>query len=146
MISVLFLCAHNPSLARIAEAYLSALGEDRFLAVSAGLKPGRLDPFVARALQEEGIDISGEKTPGVFDLHRDGGSYQYVITIGSKEGVESFPVFPGRPMKMYWSFPDPAAFHGTDAMVMAKVRIVRDEMKRTVRQFLEKIRTEEPPN
>jgi hypothetical protein len=49
-------------------------------------------------------------------------------------------------MKMYWSFPDPAAFHGTDAMVMAKVRIVRDEMKRTVRQFLEKIRTEEPPN
>ena len=34
---------------------------------SAGIEPGKLDPFVVRALQGDGIDISGKKTQNVFD-------------------------------------------------------------------------------
>ena len=40
------------------------LGGDRFEVESAGLEPGKLNPYVVRALREEGIDISGKPPRG----------------------------------------------------------------------------------
>jgi arsenate reductase len=68
MPKVLFLCVHNSARSQMAEAYLRRFGGAEFEVDSAGLEPGRLNPYVVRALAEEGIDISGKKTQSVFEL------------------------------------------------------------------------------
>ena len=79
----------------MAEAYLRKLGGLEFEVESAGLEPGKLNPHVVRVLAEEGIDISGKKTQGVFDLYKAGKRYDYVITVCSKEAADRCPFSPG---------------------------------------------------
>ncbi|MGA2479691.1 MAG: arsenate reductase ArsC [Spirochaetia bacterium] len=140
MISVLCLCVHNSARSQMAEAYLRLLGGDLFEVESAGLEPGSLNPFVVRALKEEGIDISGKKTQDVFALYKAGRTYRYVITVCSREAAERCPVFPGRSEKLHWPFPDPSTFTGTDEQVLAAVRALRDEIREKVRQFVAETR------
>ena len=51
---VLFVCTHNSARSQMAEAYLRRFGGDVFEVESAGLEPGKLNPYVVRALKEEG--------------------------------------------------------------------------------------------
>ena len=136
MISVLFLCVHNAGRSQIAEAYLKKFGGDLFLVESAGLEPGNLNSYVVRTLQEDGIDISTHPTQSVFELSRQKRTFQYIITVCSRDAAGSCPVFPGKHHNLHWSLPDPASFAGTDEQIMANVRIVRDEIKRAVRAFV----------
>ena len=55
---VLFVCIHNSARSQMAEAWLNHLYGDRFEAMSAGLEPGTLNPYVVRVMAEDGIDIS----------------------------------------------------------------------------------------
>lgn len=138
MTKVLFLCVHNSSRSQMAEAFLKEHGAGRFEVESAGLEPGKLNPFVVRAMGEVGIDISGNPTKSVFDLRAAGRTYDVVVTVCSKEAAEKCPVFPGLSERLHWPFPDPASFAGSDDEVMAKVREVRDMIERAVRDFVAK--------
>ncbi len=140
MIKILCLCVHNSARSQMAEEYVRKLGGDIIEVESAGLDPGELNPYVVRALREEGIDISGKKTQSVFDLSRGGRSYRYVITVCSKDAAERCPVFPGRSERLHWPFPDPSIFQGTDDQIMAQVREVRDSIKARVRAFVADVR------
>ena len=140
MVSILCLCVHNSARSQMAEAYFRKLGGDIFEVESAGLEPGKLNPFVVRALQEDGIDISGKKTQDVFALYTAGRSYRYVITVCSSEAAERCPIFPGLSEKLHWPFPDPSTFTGTDEEIMARVRGVRDAIREKVRGFVESFR------
>jgi len=135
MPKVLFVCTHNSARSQMAEAYLKKFTEDRFEVESAGIEPGKLNPYVVRALAEEGIDISGHKTQGVFDLLKAGRSYNFVIAVCSKEAADRCPIFPGRSKRLIWSYPDPSTFTGSDEEIMAQVREVRDAIKARVNQF-----------
>ena len=137
MNSVLFLCVHNSARSQMAEAYLKKFAGEVFQAESAGLEPGKLNPYVVRVLQEDGIDISSNKTQSVFELYKAGRLYRYVITVCSKEAAERCPIFPGRTERLYWPFPDPSAFTGSDEEIMTQVRAVRDEIEAKVRAFVE---------
>jgi arsenate reductase len=136
MKKVLFLCVHNSARSQIAEAYLRQLGGNDFEVESAGLEPGTLNPYVVRALKEDGIDISGKKTQDVFELYKAGRRYSCVITVCSREAAERCPIFPGRTMRLHWPFSDPAAFQGSDDEIMAQVREVRDAIREKVREFV----------
>ena len=135
MTRVLFLCVHNSARSQMAEAYLKRFGGAGFEVESAGLEPGKLNPYVVRSLLEEGIDISSRATQSVFDLYKAGRTYHYVITVCSKEAAERCPIFPGRAQKLHWPFPDPSTFTGTDDEIMARVREVRDAIREKVREF-----------
>jgi len=136
MTKVLFLCVHNSARSQMAEAFLKRLAGDRFMAESAGLEPGRLNPFVVRAMAEVGIDISGNPTKSVFDLFKAGKVYQAVITVCSKEAAERCPVFPGLAERHHWPFADPSSFTGSDEEIMVQVRAVRDEIEAAVKAFI----------
>lgn len=56
---VLFLCTHNSARSQMAEGLLRAMYGDRYESFSAGTEPGKLNPYVVRAMAEIGIDISG---------------------------------------------------------------------------------------
>jgi arsenate reductase len=121
----------------MAEAYLKKFGGARFEVESAGLEPGTLNPYVVRALSEEGMDISGKKTQGVFDLLKQGRSYNFVIAVCAKEAADRCPIFPGHAKRLVWSYPDPSTFTGSDEEIMTRVREVRDAIKDRVRTFSE---------
>lgn len=135
MARVLFLCVHNSARSQVAEAYLRRFGGSEVEVESAGLEPGKLNPFVVRALREDGIDISSRGTQSVFDLYKAGRTYDYVVTVCSKEAAERCPIFPGAARKLHWPFADPSTFRGTDEQVMAAVREVRDAIREKVREF-----------
>ncbi len=136
MPKVLFVCTHNSARSQMAEAYLKKSAGDRFEVESAGLEPGKLNPYVVRALAEDGIDISGKQTQSAFDLMKKGRSYNFVIAVCSKEAADRCPIFPGHAKRFVWPFPDPSTFAGSDDQIMTRVREVRDAIKERVQQFL----------
>ena len=85
MIKVLFVCIHNSARSQIAEAYLNKMAGDRFIAESAGIEPGTLNPLVVKSMLQEGLDISGNKTKSVFDFYKQGRIFDYVITVCDKK-------------------------------------------------------------
>jgi arsenate reductase len=116
---------------------LNQLAGDKFEAESAGLEPGELNPLVVKAMQEVGIDISGNKTKSVFDFYKQGRSYNYVITVCDESQSEQCPIFPGIAKKLHWGFSDPSSFQGTGQEKLKKVKRVRDEIKATIEKWLE---------
>ena len=136
-IRVLFVCIHNSGRSQMAEALLKAEGGDRFEVESAGFEPGTLNPIVVAALNEIGIDISQAKTKSVFDLYKQGRLYQHVITVCDESNSERCPIFPGVVReRTNWSFKDPSSFQGTPEDRLAQTRIVRDEIKNQIEEFI----------
>ena len=134
---VLFVCVHNSARSQMAEELLRKMAGDRFEAESAGIEPGELNPIVVDVLKEEGIDIAGKKTTAVIDLIKKGEHYGYVITVCDESSAERCPIFPGVTTRLHWSFTDPSTFEGTYPEKLAKVRVVKEEIKDRLRQWIE---------
>jgi arsenate reductase len=130
--SVLFICVHNSARSQMAEAFLNHLCPDDFIAESAGMEPGQLNPLVVEAMLEVGIDISGKSTKGVFDLFKAGRLFAHVISVCDAAATERCPVFPGFCQRHQWSFPDPSAVTGTREQRMEKIRAIRDSIREHV--------------
>jgi arsenate reductase len=133
---VLFVCIHNSARSQMAEAWLRHVAGDRFEVESAGLEPGKLNPFVVEAMKQVGIDISLHSPKGVQDLLNAGKTYDYVIAVCDKEAAEKCPIFPGGSMKLHWSFPDPSAATGDHNNKLRVAAEVRDTIKATIEQWL----------
>jgi arsenate reductase len=132
---VLFICVHNSARSQMAEAFLNRFAGERFAAESAGLQPGVLNPLVVKALAETGIDIAAKATRSAFDLLRRGEWFGWVITVCDESQAEGCPIFPGAGRREHWSFPDPAAFTGSDDEKMSQVRALRDRISARVREW-----------
>lgn len=135
-LKVLFVCIHNSARSQMAEAYLNKFGSTRFIAESAGLEPGTINPIVVDVMKEDGIDISQNKAKGVFDLFKSGNFYSYVITVCDKEAAERCPIFPGAKQELNWSFKDPSGILGSYDEKLAATRIIRDEIKETILEWI----------
>jgi arsenate reductase (thioredoxin) len=145
-IRVLFVCIHNSARSQMAEAFLNGFGSDNFFAESAGIEPGTLNPMVVKAMAEIGYDISNNKTKSVFDYHKQGRAYDYVITVCDPEAAERCPVFPGKVKRLHWGFRDPSTLTGTDPEKMKEIRIIRDRIKEAVIAFIKEISRIEKEN
>ncbi len=136
MEKILFVCIHNSARSQMAEALLNHLGKGKFLAESAGIEAGTLNPNVVRVMQEIGIDISHHTTNNVFDFYREGRTYNAVITVCDAANAERCPVFPGLTRRIAWSFTDPSQFAGSQEEILEQTRKVRDEIKEKVSAFI----------
>ncbi|MFN3659637.1 MAG: arsenate reductase ArsC [Brevinematales bacterium] len=137
MVRVLFVCVHNSARSQMAEAFLNHWGKGHFIAESGGIKPGTLNPLAIQVMAEKGIDISQQRPKAVFDLYKEGRKYDYVITVCEKEAAERCPIFPGRNIRIEWSFPNPASLTGTEQEKLEKMRQIRDDIERHVLAFIE---------
>ncbi len=133
---VLFLCVHNSARSQMAEAFLNELAPDEFEAQSAGFEPRELNPLAIKVMAEAGIDISEKKSKAVFDLMKKGEFFAYVITVCDEASAERCPIFPGVTHRLHWSFEDPSAFTGSEEEKLAKTRIIRDQIKAKVEEFI----------
>ena len=136
---VLFVCIHNSARSQIAEAYLNLFGNGKFDAESAGLEPGGLNPFAVEAMKEDGIDISNNKVKDVFDFFKKGKMYGYVITVCDEASAERCPIFPGVCERLHWSFADPAAIEGTYEEKLTGTRIIRDQIKMKIKDWIREV-------
>ena len=132
---VLFICVHNAARSQMAEAFMHHLCGDRFIAESAGLEPGVLNPLVVEAMKETGIDISNNKTKSVFDFYTQGKLYRYVITVCDQASSEQCPLFPGITARLHWSFEDPSKLTGDHEEQLRQVKEVRDRIRLKIEEF-----------
>jgi len=133
---VLFVCIHNSARSQMAEGWLRYLGGERFEVESAGLEPGKLNPFVVEAMAESGIDISHHTAKGVTDLLDAGKRFDYVIAVCDKEAAERCPLFPGEGARLHWSFPDPSAATGDAGDKLRVAMHVRDAIRAKIESWL----------
>lgn len=122
--NVLFVCVHNSARSVMAEALLNAKCGDEFVASSAGLEPGTLNPLVREVLAERGMDVSGHQPRAVFDVIKSGQLFSHVITVCDDASAQRCPIFPGVTQRLHWSFPDPSQFEGTHEEKLAQTREV----------------------
>jgi arsenate reductase len=132
---VLFICVHNSARSQIAQEMLNKMCGDYFEAQSAGLESGTLNPLAVEVLREEGTDIAGRETRGVFDFVKSGEKFAYVISVCDGANAERCPTFPGITTRLAWSFPDPSTFQGTWEEKLAQTREVRDQIKNQIQEF-----------
>lgn len=135
-IKVLFVCVHNSARSQMAEAFLKKIGGKKFEVVSAGLKPGKLNPIVIEVMKEAGIDISHNQTKSVFDFYKQGKPYNYVITVCDESQSQGCPIFLGGSKKVYWGFSDPSSFEGSQDLKLEKTRVVRDQIKYQIEEWV----------
>ena len=133
---VLFVCIHNSARSQMAEAFLNKYGSDKFIAESAGIEPGTLNPLVVKVMAEKGIDISKNETKSVFDFVKQGKSYDIIVTVCDTEAAERCPVFPGKGMRLHWDFPDPSSVPGTESEKLVRIRPIRDAIESKIKEFI----------
>jgi arsenate reductase len=130
---VLFLCTHNSARSQMAEGVLRNIGEDRFEVHSAGTEATRVRPLAVRAMDEIGIDISGQESKTLERYL--GEPFDYVITV-CDEANEACPFFPGAKNRLHWSFRDPSRATGSDEERLEVFREVRDEIRERIEKDL----------
>ena len=132
---VLFVCIHNSARSQMAEAWMNHLCGDRFEAESAGLEPGALNPLAVAVMKEAGIDISHKATRSVFDVLKAGTLFSYVITVCDESAAEACPIFPGPAKHVHLGFTDPSRVEDTPEEKLARVRVIRDSIRKAVEDF-----------
>ncbi len=126
----------------MAEAFINNFYGDKFIADSAGLEPGILNPLVVKSMAEIGIDISKKATKDVFEIYKSGAFFDYVITVCDEASGQRCPIFPGTLKTIHWSFEDPSTFTGTEEEKLQKIAKVRDEIKNKIDNFINSINKE----
>jgi arsenate reductase len=128
MKTLLFICTHNSARSQMAEAFLNALCGDRYEAKSAAITPTQINPYVAKAMAEIGIDLSTHRSKSILEFQ--GKTFDFAVTV-CDAAREACPFFPGE-KEIHKSFPDPSAFKGSEEEILRKVRVIRDEIKKWV--------------
>jgi arsenate reductase (thioredoxin) len=123
---VLFLCTHNSARSQMAEGLLRHYAGDRFEVMSAGTEATHVRPLAVRAMDELGIDISGQESNTLQRYL--GQPFDYVITVCDAAN-EACPFFPGARQRLHWSLPDLAAAEGAEEERLEVFRLVRDRLR-----------------
>ncbi|MCA0270934.1 MAG: helix-turn-helix domain-containing protein [Proteobacteria bacterium] len=114
---VLFICSGNSARSIFAEALLRDLGQGKFRAFSAGIRPGSaLNPFALEILRRNGHDTSGLRAKHISEFQQPGSIVMdFVFTVCDTSAAEECPPWPGQPITGHWGLPDPVKAIGTDA-------------------------------
>ncbi len=128
--AVLFVCVHNAGRSQMAAAYTRHLSGGAIEVRSAGSAPAAsINPAVAAAMLEDGIDIAAER-PKILTTDAVHAS-DVVITMGCGD---TCPIYPGKRYED-WALDDPAG-QGIDA-----VRPIRDDIKYRVQRLVAELVT-----
>ena len=131
MKKVVFVCIGNSGRSQIAEAFFNYLAKGKALALSAGTQPAdKVNPVVVEAMQEVGIDISGNK-PKMLTLEMVEKADR-MITMGC--GADAGGICPASFIETEdWALEDPKG------KPIAEVRKIRDEIKDRVTKLIERL-------
>ena len=114
--NVLFLCTGNSARSILAEGYLNSVGRGRFMAYSAGSRPGgKVNPFALELLAKHRIGTTDFQSKSWDEFARPGApEIDMIFTVCDNAAGETCPVWPGKPVTAHWGIADPAAVTGSD--------------------------------
>ena len=140
--NVLVLCTHNSARSILAEAMLNhhaaRLGAD-VRAYSAGSAPsGRVNPLALAVLESAGVPTADLRSKSWDEFARPGApEMRIVITVCDNAAGESCPVWPGRPVRVHWGYPDPSAVSGDEDARRAAFERTRLAIGERMKRLLE---------
>jgi ArsR family transcriptional regulator, arsenate/arsenite/antimonite-responsive transcriptional repressor / arsenate reductase (thioredoxin) len=133
---VLFLCTGNSARSQMAEALAAHLSDGALRTASAGSHPKPLHPLAVRVMRARGIDIAHRRSKHLSEFG--GERFDYVVTLCDRVR-EVCPEFPGAPVLVHWSVPDPAREPGDEAAVLAAFERTANELTTRTRFLMEAI-------
>ncbi len=140
--NVLILCTHNSARSILAEAMLNhhagRLGVD-VRGYSAGSAPsGRVNPMALAVLAAAGISTAGARSKGWDEFTSPQAPVmRVVITVCDAAAGEVCPIWPGSPVRLHWSYPDPSGVPGDEATRRAAFDLTRQAIGYRVLQLLQ---------
>jgi arsenate reductase len=138
LLKIMFLCAGNSCRSQMAEGFARELGKGVLEPHSAGLMPAGVHPRAIVAMNEIGIDISGQGSKAI-----DEGLLQtmdMVITL-CDNAAEACPRTPPEIRRLHWPIKDPVGTRGTEEEIMKEFRRARDEIREKTVDFLRRFVT-----
>lgn len=131
MKTIIFVCVHNSGRSQMAEAFFSQMAKGKAIGLSAGTQPAdSVNPVVAEAMREIGLDISGNK-PKMLTLEMVEKADR-MITMGC--GDDASAICPASFIETEdWALDDP------QGKSLQQVRLIRDQIKTKVTQLLAEI-------
>ena len=120
---ILFLCVANSARSQMAEGLAKTRFGNRAHVMSAGSTPSKVNPLAIAALDEVGIDISGNQSKSVETV--DPKTLDLVITLCAEEVC---PAFLGQAHRMHWPLEDPTGYGGSADDQLDRFRAIRDQI------------------
>ena len=144
---VLFVCAYHGARSRIAEEFVKRSASGKIEAYSSCYDPRNIAPLPVDVMREVGIDLPAESPKLIFDRHKKGDVFDYVIFLCYEVSKEQCPLFKMSVDKLYgkmaetfsWSIQDFKSLNGTEEERKAGARIIRDTIKSEVISFIAQI-------
>lgn len=144
---VLFVCTHHGARSRIAEAFANRVASGKIEAHSSCFDSGKIGPLPINIMREVGIDLPVTSPKSVFEIYKERGVFDYVISLCHEATTEQCPVFKTNVDTLYakmaerisWSVPDFKSLSGTEEEKKAAARIIREKIFSEVVSFLEQI-------
>ncbi|PPQ49583.1 arsenate reductase (thioredoxin) [Paenibacillus peoriae] len=132
--TIYFLCTGNSCRSQMAEGWAKKYLGDRWNVCSAGIEAHGLNPKAVQAMNEIGIDISGQ-TSDIIDSFLLNGADLVVTLCG--DAADKCPITPPHVRREHWGFDDPAKAQGTEEEKWSVFQRVRDEVGTRIRKFAE---------
>jgi arsenate reductase (thioredoxin) len=128
---ILFVCVENAGRSQMAEAFFNKHASPGYRAVSAGTRPaGQINPLAVQVMQEANIDISKQRSKIITDdTIRNSVK---AVNMGCMEKAECPLLFLNNPID--WGIEDPKG------KPIEKVREIRDEIERRVKELAENLK------
>jgi len=135
--NVLFLSQRSAARSVMAAALLNAIGQGKFRAYSAGVRPATTyDPLAIELLEHAKIPLPQDKPRHYRDFASDGApDLDFVFTLSDTAAGEPLPQWPGRPITAHWRSLDPERF--SDSVERRRALIdTRAQLERRLRVFV----------
>jgi arsenate reductase (thioredoxin) len=119
--NVLFLCTGNSARSVMGESIVNQLGKGKFRGYSAGSNPkGTVHPLALAILKSFRHPTEGLRSKSWEEFAKpDAPKMDFIFTLCDRAAQDRCPVWPGHPMTVSWSIPDPTAVNGSDTVLAA---------------------------
>jgi len=119
----------------MAEALTEKLFPGQVYSRSAGVRAGKIDPFVDAVMAEIGVDMSRHQPKTFEDLDESG--FDLVVTLAPEAHHKALDMTRTEAVDVeYWPTMDPTLATGSRDQILAEYRTVRDQLMMRIKKRL----------
>ena len=134
--SILFACSENAVRSVMAENMAKRVFGRSIYIQSAGVRPGRHDPFVDAVMDELGIDTARHRPRRFEDLEDD--NFDMIVTLSPEAHHRALEYTRAMAVDViHWPTADPTAAEGSRERVLDAYRATREGLSRRIRALLD---------
>ena len=133
--AVLFACGMNSVRSPMAEALTQKLFPGQIYVKSAGVRAGKLDPFVDAVMAELGVDMSAHRPKSYLELEESG--FDLIVTLAPEAHHWALDLTRTDAVDVeYWPTMDPTLATGSREQILNEYRAVRDMLMMRIKKRL----------